>query len=185
MKLTNLKIGVRLGLGFGVVLTLLALLVGLGLHKLDVVNTALLEVTEQGNVKLDAAEDMSVAQMRVTIATSNVVLLTDHAAMAVHEGKIAAARADYDAAAKILHSMVRSDKGKATLAKVDAAAAATRPLTDKAPSAGPGQRSGRSDARAARRSQSRVRGMAGGAGRDDRTPDREQPESQSARRRSV
>ncbi|UUZ46858.1 hypothetical protein LP420_24215 [Massilia sp. B-10] len=92
MKLTNLKIGVRLGLGFGVVLTLLALLVGLGLHKLDVVNTALLEVTEQGNVKLDAAEDMSVAQMRVTIATSNVVLLTDHAAMAVHEGKIAAAR---------------------------------------------------------------------------------------------
>ena len=131
MKLENMRIGARLGAGFGIVLLLLAAAIGLGLRNMDTIEEALLDVTQKHNVKLAAAESMSKAQMSAILATANVVLLTDEGEMAAEDRKVLAARADYDAASKSLHEMVVLPEGLAILARIDAAAAATRPLTDK------------------------------------------------------
>jgi methyl-accepting chemotaxis protein len=132
MKISNLKIGTRLGLGFGIVLLLLVASVGMGLRYMASIQDTLLNITEGNNVKIDAAVQMRVSQLRVMIAASNLALLQDSNAMAEQERLVLAARADYSAASDKLHKLVTQEDGKAILARVDAAAAATRPLTNKA-----------------------------------------------------
>ncbi len=132
MKIANLRIGTRLGIGFAIILVLLAASVGLGLWNMHVMNEALNQITSQNNVKRDAANDMSSAQLRVTLAASQIVMLSDTAKMAEQERAVLKARADYTEASDLLHKMIRLEEGKRILDKIDAAASATRPLTDKA-----------------------------------------------------
>lgn len=132
MKLANLRIGARLGAGFGVVLLLLVASIGLGLKNMETIEETLQDVVQNNNVKMAAAEKMSKSQLLVSVAAANVVLLTEQDDRAAEERRLISAREEYNKASKRLHDMVVLDEGKAILAKIDAAAAVTRPLTDKA-----------------------------------------------------
>ncbi|UUZ46857.1 hypothetical protein LP420_24205 [Massilia sp. B-10] len=77
MKIANLRIGARLGLGFAIVLVLLAASIGLGLRNMGLMHDSVDRITDEFNVDMDAANDMSKAQMRVSIASSTMVMLTD------------------------------------------------------------------------------------------------------------
>lgn len=58
MKFKNLKIGQRLGLGFGLVLALLVLITGTALNNMDALNEMMRKVVKENNVRLKAANDM-------------------------------------------------------------------------------------------------------------------------------
>src|ERR1700743_3032060 len=98
MKLTNLKIGARLGLGFGIILALLAALIALSLNNMSSINDILLDVVQDNNVKMEAANQMRDAQRRAAIVVRNVAMLTDAARIAEQDKDFTAALADYDKA---------------------------------------------------------------------------------------
>jgi methyl-accepting chemotaxis protein len=132
MKIKNLKIGTRLGIGFGIQLVLLATAIGFGLLELANTNRLLREVIEEDTVITGAATTMRSAQLHVTIATSRIVMLADEQARAQQETQLLAAREHYDAASTTMHKLITQDKAKAILARIDAGRAETRPLMDKA-----------------------------------------------------
>jgi methyl-accepting chemotaxis protein len=132
MKIANLKIGTRLALGFGIQLVVLSVAIGVAMLELSTLNRTLREVLDKNNVISRAAASMSGAQLRVSLAASNVVMLSDAAAKTEQERLVLAARAQYNDAAKTMHAMVTQQSAKDIMSKIDAAAAQTRPLTDKA-----------------------------------------------------
>jgi methyl-accepting chemotaxis protein len=132
MNFPQLKIGARLGLGFAVVLVLLALVVGLGLRGAATLDDIVDHITTKNDVKVKAAQDMQAAHLQVSLAATNQLLTTDKNTIAELERIIVTARAEYNEASELLHKMIKLEKGKALLAQVDAARTATRPLTDKA-----------------------------------------------------
>jgi methyl-accepting chemotaxis protein len=130
MRIADLRIGTRLGLGFGIVLVLLAAVTALGLKNMAAINQIVVHVTEENDVELEAATEMAGFQQRMTLAATDMVLLNDAQAEAEQEKALAQSREKYNAASDILHKMVKLDAGKAILARIDAAASASRPLTD-------------------------------------------------------
>ncbi len=132
MKPSKMRIGARLGVGFSVVLILLVASIALGLKNMSAMHIALLQITQQNVVKMDAAERMSKAQLAVTIAASDIVLLTGNEEQQAEDRRLISLRAQYGAASKKLHDLVVLAEGKAILARIDDSAAHTRPLTDKA-----------------------------------------------------
>jgi methyl-accepting chemotaxis protein len=101
----NLKIGARLGLGFGFVLLLLAIVAGLGVTRMAAINGALEEITQVNNPETRLAVTMRIQLNRVGSAVRDLVLLTDEAEMAKVKTSLDAARAAYDAAEEKLGKM--------------------------------------------------------------------------------
>ena len=128
----NLNIGVRLGMGFGVLILLLAMSILVGMRELEHMNKTLHQVTEVNDVMVGAVDEMRISQLRDTVATSNVLLLADEAAKAEAELHVQTARRGYGEAAATLRKLMISAEDKAIMARIDASAAATRPLMDKA-----------------------------------------------------
>jgi methyl-accepting chemotaxis protein len=132
MNFKNLNIGTRLALGFGVVLALLAVLVAVGIGGMSAIDTRLINIVDNVDVKINAASDMRDAERRVAIAAREIALLADDAAIANVERQVELALADYEKSAAILDRLVTLDAGKAILAQIKAAYAETMPLMDKA-----------------------------------------------------
>lgn len=128
----NLRIGARLGLGFGVVLILLVALIWLGMSRMSGLNDQLHQVTDVDNKKLALAVEMRGAVRNVAVAARNVVLLSDDAEIQKETQRIADEHAKYAAAAEKLAQMVTSVRGKELLAKIADTRAAAVPLVDKA-----------------------------------------------------
>ncbi|HIJ89505.1 MAG: methyl-accepting chemotaxis protein [Desulfobulbaceae bacterium] len=115
----NMKIGMKLGLGFGVVLTLMLIVGGISFGKLQ----------ELGNDSEKLAEDMwPKAQMAYAIqgdlnlvarAVRNILLNTDEAIQQKELTRISEADKDIEKNLEELHKVVRSDDGKAALKAVD------------------------------------------------------------------
>ena len=127
MKLTNLKIGARLGLGFGIILALLAALIALSLNNMSSINDILLDVVQDNNVKMEAANQMRDAQRRAAIVVRNVAMLTDAARIAEQDKDFTAALADYDKAFNHMAEIVNTPEGKAIQSKIEAGSKDTIP----------------------------------------------------------
>ncbi len=107
----QLNLGVRLGAGFSLVLLLLVVVAGVGLRGMSQVNQHLVEIVESNNVEANLAGDMRIAINQVAIASRDIVLLTDEAAMrALNEG-LQQSRASYDAAEKKLGEKFAAEAG--------------------------------------------------------------------------
>jgi methyl-accepting chemotaxis protein len=132
MKLSNLKIGTRLGLGFGIQILLMSAAIGLGIYELNVMYGNVDDIVNDNNVKVRAAYDMRTAQNEVMLASSRAVMLAEPAARAEQEAAVLRARDAYDSAAAVLKKLAKSEKGLALVARVEASAAETRPLVNKA-----------------------------------------------------
>ncbi len=132
MSLTNMKIGLRLGLGFGLVLVLMTLLAVLGLTRMSEIRSHLDKITGDNMVKTDLVGEMGRGVQTIAIAVRNVAMLTDEEGMAAEAKRVTDQREKYTVANNKLAELVTSDAGKTLLAKIAESRAQTAPLVDKA-----------------------------------------------------
>jgi methyl-accepting chemotaxis protein len=131
MKIGNLKIGIRLGFSFGLVLLLMLVLGAVSITRLQTLERSLDGIVNQNNVKIRAVFEMRQEVMTIGQATRNMALLTDADAIESEAGRIADDRDEYNANAETLDHLTKTEDGKTVLAKIAAMRAATEPLTDK------------------------------------------------------
>jgi methyl-accepting chemotaxis protein len=130
MAMTNLKVGTRLSLGFGLVLALLVLVAGLGIFSMQGINARLDTIVNQNVAKSGLVQDMSEAVHIVARVTRSVVLMSDESGMRKELQKVEQARAEYNQATRTLEQLPSTPKGRAIRERIAAAGAEARPLTD-------------------------------------------------------
>ena len=131
MKISNLKIGVRLGLGFGLVLALMIALALIGVSRMAKIERSLDGIVNENNVMAKAAFEMRQSVLSIGLATRNLALMTDEKQKERESDRIFDDRDEYASYVENLERLMTHDKGKEVLAKIAAARAATDPLTDK------------------------------------------------------
>jgi methyl-accepting chemotaxis protein len=131
MSFSNLKIGTRLGLGFALVLALLAVVAALGLASMGRINARMDAIVDNHNVKIFAAGTMGENFRDISLAVASIVLVTDPGDVKDQVGKLAAARARYGAAKKILLATQLNEKEKALLSKLEQSILFAKPKVDK------------------------------------------------------
>src|SRR4030067_72748 len=112
MSLVNLKVGVRLGLGFGLLLVLMIVMAVLGLSRITEIKDNLDDIVEHDVVAMSNVMEMREAVNAIAIATRNIVLLTDAESIAAEARRIDAAWKYYAATAKTLSSRAKNNRGK-------------------------------------------------------------------------
>ncbi len=127
----NMKIGLRLTLGFAIVLVLMAVLAAVGINGMSTVQNHLDDIVRDNMHKIKLNTDISESVHIVTRITRTIILLTDAAAMDAEKKKLDGVRQKYNEAWETLDKLPASEKGKAARAKIKNAAAEARPLTDK------------------------------------------------------
>jgi methyl-accepting chemotaxis protein len=128
MKLNNIKIGLRLALGFGMLLALLVLVTATGLNNMKSLNDTVTDIVDRNNVRLQAANDMREAQRRVTIAVRDIILTGDEEDDKRLLQDIDAAWQAYDRADEVLKKMVTQPDLRTLLGKIADARATAAPL---------------------------------------------------------
>jgi methyl-accepting chemotaxis protein len=128
MSLINLKVGVRLGLGFGLLLVLMTVMAVLGMSRIDKIKNSLDNIVEHDVAAMSNVTEMREAVNAIAIATRNVVMLSDSDQIAAESNRIINAWKYYESTAASLSAMVGNET---LLVTVQEASAATRPLFDK------------------------------------------------------
>ncbi|HCY62873.1 MAG TPA: methyl-accepting chemotaxis protein [Oxalobacteraceae bacterium] len=131
MKIDNLKIGVRLGLGFGLVLVLMIGLALVGLSRMAMIERSLDGIVNNNNLQIKSITEMRQAVMSIGLATRNMALTTDAEQKEKESDRIVDDRDEYDSYVETITPLVTSENGQAVLAKIAATRSATDPLTDK------------------------------------------------------
>lgn len=111
----NIKIGHRLGFGFGIVVVLMVALVIVGLGALSDMNRSINKIVNDNNVKIEAVWSLKDAQRQMSIGLRDLVLMTDEPGMTAANERIIKAQATYAAAETLLKKMVRSENGKSRM----------------------------------------------------------------------
>ncbi|MDD5030903.1 MAG: methyl-accepting chemotaxis protein [Rhodoferax sp.] len=127
----NMKIGLRLSLGFAVVLALMAALAVVGINSMANVQDQLDGIVKENLYKIKLNNDMADSIHIVARVMRTIVLLKDPAAIAAERAKQADARKTYAAKFDELDKTATSEKGKAIRVKLKAQITETAPLNDK------------------------------------------------------
>lgn len=118
VKLSNLKIRTRLGAGFGLVLLLLGLVVGVGLQGFRAVGNSTATLVDEDWVKAEAAATIDTMIRANARRTLELFVAPDQAYRdAIHQ-KIASNKQEIATALATLDPLVTSENGKAMLRKV-------------------------------------------------------------------
>ncbi len=128
----NMKIGLRLGLGFGCVLALMSILIIIGIDSMANINGRLDGIVNDNNVKVSLSVDLRGAVRDVSIAVRNVVLINEQSGMQEEVKRIETQYKKYDELEAKLTDMVKSEQGMAILAKIKQSEAETTPLIKRA-----------------------------------------------------
>jgi methyl-accepting chemotaxis protein len=118
MKIANLKIGVRLGLGFGVVLALLAGVALLGINGMSRSNDALHHIVDVNIHKIELLDTMSQSVHISARVIRTVALLHDENETNIQKKKIVEARRKYDEAFSELQKMSMDEAGQSFVAQI-------------------------------------------------------------------
>nr|WP_314621647.1 methyl-accepting chemotaxis protein [uncultured Noviherbaspirillum sp.] len=137
MKLSNLRIGMRLGLGFVTVLAFLVIVAVLGLQRMGQIQSRLTEITDVNNVQIKLATTLRVTVYERAIANRNLVLLTEAADMQPEVDRIRGEEKKFSEAAEALSRMFASSKSttqeeKTLMEKITASERLVTPLINKA-----------------------------------------------------
>jgi methyl-accepting chemotaxis protein len=112
MNLNNLKIRTRLGLGFGAVLVLLALIVGLSITRLAVLNAGTNMIVLENYPKVQLAQRILANSDRLARSLRNTMLATGPDVIAKELVVIAEMRKDNNEALDKLNPLIKSVKGR-------------------------------------------------------------------------
>ncbi|OFA06479.1 methyl-accepting chemotaxis protein II [Duganella sp. HH101] len=126
MKITDMKIGVRLGGGFAIVLALLIAIAGQAVYSLSKSNDALHHIVDVNMKKIELIEEMSTSIHIVGRVTRTIALLSDDAEADSQHQKIDTARVRFDAAYGELAKMPLDDAGTALLGRIKTELATVR-----------------------------------------------------------
>ncbi|MBB3117170.1 methyl-accepting chemotaxis protein [Pseudoduganella violacea] len=132
MSIRNLKIGMRIGGGFVVLLVLVVLMAVLGMVRMRQIEDQLLDIAKVNNVEAQLLVRMRVTILDRAIAARNVVLLTEAADMKPEAERIEANEKKYAEAETELNRMfstlaATTDKEKASMVKIKASEQAVLP----------------------------------------------------------
>ena len=127
----NLKIGVRLGLGFAFVLLMLAAISVLSITRINELNSGIGELAEGRIPKIVLADEMALNVQHIGRAARNMIMTSDKAIEKQQLENIAKSRERNSEIFKKLEPLVLTEKGKALLAKAEDARAKFRVVTDK------------------------------------------------------
>ena len=131
-RLGDMKLGRRLGLGFGLVVALMIGTLAFVEYRMEQVEKHTVEVFGDNIIKLDDLTEMSNSVHIVSRVIRSVMLLKDDPVSSLRErSKIEKARADYDKAFAELLSKGATEEGKVIFAKLEEAKNKARPLNNK------------------------------------------------------
>ncbi|NMM36275.1 MAG: HAMP domain-containing protein [Glaciimonas sp.] len=131
MNIANLKIGTRLGFGFGLILMLLAGVAALGINSMSKTDDALHHIVDVNVKKMAYLDDMKGSVHIVARVERTVAMLSDEREANIQKKKIDEAREAYNAAFSSLEKMPLDEAGKTFVAKIKEDQVSTRPLNDK------------------------------------------------------
>ncbi len=117
----NWKIGTRLGLGFGLLILLGALMAVYGRMQLGAVDAEIDRLTEDRMAKVMALTDIKDRAQTVARVLRNVILFTDEKLIAEENKRLAELVAKNGEALKSLEDQLHSEQGKALMANLTAA----------------------------------------------------------------
>jgi methyl-accepting chemotaxis protein len=131
----NIRIASRLGLGFGIVLLLLAAITGLGLSRMADINQAVEEITQIHNPANKLAADMRLLVNRTGASIRDIVLQSTEADIKATSEALKSRRAAYDTDEQKLQKMFDSNamttpKEKELFAKIKELRGKATPLMD-------------------------------------------------------
>ncbi|HEY3399383.1 MAG TPA: MCP four helix bundle domain-containing protein, partial [Geothrix sp.] len=129
--LTNLKIGTRLAVGFGLILALLLAVAGIGLNRMGTIGENTREIVEHYNMQERLAYDMAEQQHIVSRLMRTVILEADSAEKRKYDDKLEETRKLYDEAGTKLLGTLKSEEGKALFATIKASLDKVRPSNTK------------------------------------------------------
>ena len=115
MKIKDMKIGTRLGMGFGVICLALVFTVGQGVASLSRVNDGSDIIVDKRIPRLDQASRLLSEVNDIAIALRNEMLSEDPADRAKQVDEILSSRKEADAILANLDKMLESEKGRALL----------------------------------------------------------------------
>ena len=127
----NMKVGVKLGLGFGVVLVLMVVIAAMGMLGMKHSNAQLEDIVGDNMHKMELVGTMSDSVYIISGAMRNMMLLDEVEAKKAEKAKIDTVRANYNNAAAALEKTAASEKGHAIRTKIKDAATASRSVNDK------------------------------------------------------
>lgn len=119
MNLRNYRIGTRLKFGFGVVLSILVIMVILAVTLTMDSKSKLVDGLRTADIKSQAVSTMKNSLTDIGIAMRNIGLLADVAAMQKEEARIKEDRKKYEAAKKKLSEVGMTDEEKKLLTELD------------------------------------------------------------------
>ncbi|MDC8758215.1 methyl-accepting chemotaxis protein [Janthinobacterium fluminis] len=113
MNIAHMKVATRLGIGFGLVATLLAIVTGLGINRMAAMRDRMDEIIKVNNVetKLAAAMDLTITER--ALAVRNLILLSEEAEIQIEVKRIEAQAKKYEEAQSKLARMFASLAGTA------------------------------------------------------------------------
>jgi methyl-accepting chemotaxis protein len=126
--LKNLKIGIRLGLGFGAVLLLLLAIAMLGISRMESMNKATVKITADAYPKVVLAKDLIRDTVDLPRQMRGMLLTSDAAETERYRKLIEQLRSDTDTRLDDLSKLVASDTGKKLLKQIVDKHAALEPL---------------------------------------------------------
>ncbi|NML26314.1 methyl-accepting chemotaxis protein [Zoogloea dura] len=119
----NLKIGVRLGLGFAFVLVLLATISIVSISRINILNGQVVQLAEERLPKIVQTEEVRLNVQLIGRGVRNMIMSTDKAAEKKQLEDIAKYRSRNVQILEEMAPMVHTEKGKALLAKTQEARA--------------------------------------------------------------
>ncbi|MBC3871137.1 methyl-accepting chemotaxis protein [Undibacterium oligocarboniphilum] len=131
MNLSNLKIGIRLALGFAVVLVLMLALTGLGIKSMKNVKSNMDDIVSKNVYKMELLHQMADSVHITARVVRTIALLNDDEERERQFRKFLDAEQTYEKAWGELTKIPASEAGKATRDKIREAAEIARPVNAK------------------------------------------------------
>ena len=130
MKLSDFKIGTRLGAVFALILSMLVAVAAIGLVSLKAADSFIDDIVHDNVVKINLVNEMSEQVHIVSRVLRTLVLMNDVDQIRSEKQKIDDSRKKYDTAWAALNAMPASEAGMAIRADIEAARVAARAVND-------------------------------------------------------
>ena len=123
MKIRNMKIGTRLALGLGLILTLTTVILLVGLAGMKKIDEKMNRIVTVNNVRIKASNEAAASIQVISRVMRTLIILDDERAQQEESKKLDAARAVYRESVEKLKELDTTEKGKELQEKIAAAVA--------------------------------------------------------------